>query len=250
MLFRSEPLAFVPPPFANQERRMIVHEPASTEAPEAQEVPIVDPIATEDIGPQDNVEDDEVLPQIQSPTVSSPIHTNIKLISIGRPLRPITQDASWADRPQPATQVQDSTSTPHPTPTQGTSPIVNDDNYMETTPSPKASPVFQRLRKGPRPSVSMTTITEEDSHQSSSVARQVFPKDNPSVTVLVHEANASEEISAAAADDRQEPVATHPTNQEVILEENVSVPDPPAPQVEVENTEAATNTVLKQMTLS
>ena len=88
----------------------------------------------------------------------------------------------------------------------------------------------------------MTTITEEDSHQSSSVARQVFPEDNPSVTVPVHEANASEEIPTAAADDRQEePVTTPPTNQEVVLKENVSVPYPPATQVEVENTEAATH---------
>ena len=36
---------------------MIVHEPASTEAPEAQEVPVVHPIATKDI-----VQDDTVLP--------------------------------------------------------------------------------------------------------------------------------------------------------------------------------------------
>ena len=77
----------------------------------------------------------------------------------------------------------------------------------------------------------MTTITEEDSHQSSSVARQVFPEDNPSVTVPVLEANASEEIPAGAADERQEEnrVVAPPTNQEEdILEENVSVPDPPA----------------------
>ena len=120
--------------------------------------------------------------------------------------------------------------------------MVNDDNYMETTPSPKASPVFQQLRKGLKPSVSMTTIPEEDSNQSSSVARQVFPEENPSVTVPVPEATTSEEIPAAAADERQEEhVATPPTNQEVVLEEKVSVPDPPATQVEVENTEAATN---------
>lgn len=176
---------------------MIVHEPASTEAPEAQEVLVIDPIATEDIGPQDNVEDDEVLTQIHPQMVSSPIRTNSETISIGRPLTPISQDASWADRPQPATPVQDSPSTPHPSPPQGPSPIVNDDNYMENTPSPKASPVYQRLRKGQRPSVSMTTITEEDSHQSSSVARQVFSEDNPSVTVPASEANALEEIPAA-----------------------------------------------------
>ena len=143
---------------------MIVHESASTEAPEAEEDPAVDPITIEDIGPQDNVEDDEVLPQIERPMVSSPVLTNSELISIGRPLTPISQDASWADRPQPATPSQDSPSTPHPPPVQATSPLVNDDNYMETTPSPKPSPVFQRLRKGLEPSVSMTTITEEDSN--------------------------------------------------------------------------------------
>ena len=93
------------------------------------------------------------------------------------------------------------------------------------------------------PTVSMTTITEEDSHQSSSMARQVFPEDNPSVTVPVSEANASKEIPAAADDERQEErVATPPTNQaENVLEENVSMPDPPATQVEVENIEAATS---------
>ena len=154
---------------------MIVHESASTEAPEARENPAVDPITAEDIGPQDNVEDDEVLSQIECPTVSSPVLTNNKLISIGRPLMPISQDATWVDRPQPATPSQDSPSTPCPSPAQVTSSLVNDDNYMEITPSPKASPVFQRLRKGLKPSVSMTTITEEDSNQSNLVARQVFP---------------------------------------------------------------------------
>ena len=65
---------------------MIVYEPASTKAREAQEVPVIDLIATEDIGPQDNVEDDEVLPQIEHNVVSSPVLTNNELISIGRPL--------------------------------------------------------------------------------------------------------------------------------------------------------------------
>ena len=41
---------------------MIVHEPATTEAPETEEIPAVDPTTAEDIGHQDNVEDDEVLP--------------------------------------------------------------------------------------------------------------------------------------------------------------------------------------------
>ena len=79
---------------------MIVHEPASTEAHEAEDIPAVDPIAAEDIGHHDNFEDDEVLPQIEHNVVSSPILTNIEIISIGRPLTPIDQDASWADHPQ------------------------------------------------------------------------------------------------------------------------------------------------------
>ena len=60
-----EPISVVRPASATQELRMTVHEPASTEAPEAEEIPAVDPITAEDIGHHDNVEDDEVLPQIQ-----------------------------------------------------------------------------------------------------------------------------------------------------------------------------------------
>ena len=44
------------------ERQLIVHEPASTEAPEAEDIPAADPIAAEDIGHHDHVEDDAVLP--------------------------------------------------------------------------------------------------------------------------------------------------------------------------------------------
>ena len=72
-----------------QERQLTVHEPAFTEAPEDEEVPAVDPITAEDIGREDNVEDDEVLPQIEHNVVSSPVLTNSELISIGRPLTPI-----------------------------------------------------------------------------------------------------------------------------------------------------------------
>ena len=36
-----------------------------------------------------------------------------------------------------------------------------------------------------------------------------------------------------------------PTNQEAVLDENEFVPDPPAPQVEFANTEAATNNTTK-----
>ena len=82
------------------ERQMTVHEPASTEAPEAEDIPTAEPTAAEDIGHHDNVEDDEVLPQIEYNVVSSPVCTNSELISIGRPLMPTAQDASWADHPQ------------------------------------------------------------------------------------------------------------------------------------------------------
>ena len=85
------------------ERQLIVHEPASTEAPEAEENPevnpAVDPTAAEDIGPHDNVEDDEVLPQIEHQLVSSPVLTHSELISISHPLTPTAQDASWDDHP-------------------------------------------------------------------------------------------------------------------------------------------------------
>ena len=82
-----EPISIVHP---NAERQLTVHEPASTEAPEAEDIPTTDPIAAEDIGHHDNVVDGAVLPQFE----------NSELISIGRPLTPIAQDASWADRPQ------------------------------------------------------------------------------------------------------------------------------------------------------
>ena len=87
---------------------MIVHEPAPTEAREAEDIPAVEPTAAEDIGHDDNIVDDEFLPQIEHDVVSSPIHTNSELISIGCPLTPTAQDASWADHPQQ----QDTPSTP------------------------------------------------------------------------------------------------------------------------------------------
>ena len=63
-----------------------------------------------------------------------------ELISIGHPLTPIAQDASWADHPQqqvtPPRQREE------------------DDFEAQPTPSPKASPALRRLRKGPRPPVS------------------------------------------------------------------------------------------------
>ena len=57
------------PASEHHERQLIVHEPVTTEAPEVEEDPAVDPTTAEDIGPQDNVEDDEVLPQLEHQTV-------------------------------------------------------------------------------------------------------------------------------------------------------------------------------------
>ena len=95
----SSPSQFARPTSTNRERQLVLHEPAFTEAPEAEDIPAVDPITAEHIGHQDNVDDDEVLPQMERQPVSSPVLTNNKLISIGRPLTPIAQDASWADHP-------------------------------------------------------------------------------------------------------------------------------------------------------
>ena len=86
----------------------------------------------------------------------------------------------------------------------------------------------------------MSTIPEEDSQQSSSVARQVFPEENPSMTVPESEAKVAEDILAASAEEeeerRKERFATPPATNQVILEENLIVQDPPViDQMEVEN---------------
>ena len=65
--------------YPEAERQLTIHEPASTEAHEAEDFPAADPIAAEDIGQHDHVEDDAVFPQIE----------NSEHISIGRPLTPI-----------------------------------------------------------------------------------------------------------------------------------------------------------------
>ena len=112
-----EPLSVIHP---NAERRLTFHEPAPTEAPDAEDIPAADPIAAEDIGRQDNVQDDAALPQLETS----------ELISIGRPLTPMAQDESWADRPQE-----------------------EEDLEAQPTLTPKASSAFRRVRKGPRPQV-------------------------------------------------------------------------------------------------
>src|SRR3954463_7422469 len=197
---------------------MIVHEPASTEVPEAEDIPAVNPTAAEDIGPQDNVEDDEVLPQIEHNVVSSPVLTNSELISIGRPLTPIAQDDSWADHPQDSPRQEETLATP---PTQVTTPVLEDDDFeAQPTPSPQASPAFRRLRKGPRPQVTLSSVPEGDERQS--VSRQVFPEASPTVNNPESEPKAAEDIPAASADDQEEEtreeearVDTPPTNQVV-----------------------------------
>ena len=57
-----EPISVARPASSHQERRMVIHEPASTEAPEAEDIPAAEPTVAEDIGHHDDVEDDEVLP--------------------------------------------------------------------------------------------------------------------------------------------------------------------------------------------
>ena len=52
----------------------------------------------------------------------------------------------------------------------------------------------------------------------------------------------AEDVPAASADEEEAPrVATPPSHQDVVLEENVT--DPPASEVEVHNPEAATNII-------
>ena len=108
-----DPISVAYPASANHERRLVVHEPTSTEALVSEEVPAIDPNAVEDIGHEDNVVDDEVLPQLEHQLVSSPAPTSSEYISICRPLTPIAQDDSWAERPQEETPVRDATPVLH-----------------------------------------------------------------------------------------------------------------------------------------
>ena len=189
-----EPISMVRPASEHHERQLIVHEPASTETHEAEDIPAVDPTAAEDIGHHDNVEDDVVLPQIEHQLVSSPVLTHSELISIGRPLTPIAQDASWADRPQQ----QDSPSTPQQQQVTPSMQVEEDEDLP--TPSPKASPVLPRLRKGPRPQAPLPSVPEGEEHHQS-VARQVFPDATPTVNISESKAKAAEDNPAASADD-------------------------------------------------
>ena len=90
----------------------------------------------------------------------------------------------------------------------------------------------------------MSSVLEGEERQS--ISREVFPEASPTVNIPESEAKTAEDIPAALADDHEEEpreeerVATPLSTPKVVLEENVS--DPPATQVEVENTEAAANT--------
>ena len=107
---------------------------------------------------------------------SSPVLTNNKCISIGRPLTPIAQDDSWADHPQ---------DTPATPPTQVTSSVLEDEDFeAQPTPSPQASPAFRRLRKGPRPQVVTPSVPEGEEQQS-------VPEATPTVNLLEYEAKAA-----------------------------------------------------------
>ena len=138
---------------------------------------------------------------------------NNELISIGRPLTPIAQDDSWADHPQDSPRQAETPATP---PTQVTTLVLEDDDFeAQPTPSPQASPAFRRLRKGPRPQVTLSSVPEGEEHQS--VSRQVFPKASPTANIPESEAKAAEDIPAASADEQEEP-----RNEE----ERVATPQP------------------------
>ena len=79
------------------------------------------------------------------------------------------------------------------------------------TPSPKALPVLQRLRKGPRPQVPLPSIPEGEVHHQP-VARQVFSEATPAVNVSASEAPAAEDNPAVTADEerQEEHVSTPP----------------------------------------
>ena len=81
--------------------------------------------------------------------------------------------------------------------------------------------------------------------QWSPVARQVLSEPAPTVNVSESKAHAAEDNPAASADEerQEERVSTPPIQEEAVHDLNVSVSDPPAPQVEAENVEAATTNV-------
>ena len=71
------------------------------------------------------------------------------------------------------------------------------------TPSPKASPVLQRLCKGPRPQVPLPSVPKGEVHHQP-VAHQVFSEATPTVNVSVSEAQGAEDNPATSADDEHQ----------------------------------------------
>nr|XP_040256311.1 enolase-phosphatase E1-like [Aegilops tauschii subsp. strangulata] len=242
-----EPISIALPASTNREPRLAVHEPASTEAHEFEDIPAADSTAAKDIGHDDNVEDDEVLPQIQPNPVSSPTPTSSELINIGGPTMPITQDVFWEEQ-HPNSPLHEVI--PRTPPAHVTTPVLETlqdtpKDMEKTTPSPKASPSFKRLCRGPRPSVSMSSIPEEDVHTTSSVACQVFPEAIPLATAQESEAKAVDDIPAASADEENEEdrEVIPPTTDPIVQEEELFVPDPPVHEAtNVEANVAATTT--------
>ena len=133
-----EPFSVALPASTNRERRLVVHEPASTEAHESEDIQAADSTAVEDIGHDDNVEDDEVLPQILPNSVSSPAPTSSELISIGGPTTPFTQDVFW-EKHHPNSPLHEVI--PRTPPTQVTTLVLETsqatpEDMEKTTPSP------------------------------------------------------------------------------------------------------------------
>ena len=65
--------------------------------------------------------------------------------------------------------------------------------------------MFHRLRKGPRPQVTLSSVPEGEERQS--VSRKVFPKASPTANIPESKAKTAEDIPAASADDKEVPQA-------------------------------------------
>ena len=79
--------------------------------------------------------------------------------------------------------------------------IDNEDFEAQPTPYPQASPAFRRLRKGPRPHVTLSSVPEGEERQS--ISREVFPDASPTVNIPESEAKAAEDIPVASADEER-----------------------------------------------
>jgi hypothetical protein len=86
----------IPPEPITEENVAPVIQSAVTQS---EEIPVVDNIAAEDIGHEDNVPDttDAVLPQATTPVVSSPVRTDSEYVSIVEPATPVIEDDYWQE---------------------------------------------------------------------------------------------------------------------------------------------------------